>query len=84
MSTNHILEELVKFVTQKLPGAAISGATDLQQDVPFDSLDRMELLVMIEKAYGVTVSPDDHVEHHLEILQHLAAFIAERQTVGRA
>jgi len=76
MNPEPILEELVKFVEQKLPGMAISGATDVRRDLPFDSLDQMELLVMIERRYGVTVTPEHYVDQELQVLDHLAAFIA--------
>lgn len=78
MMAAEVLNDLTAFVARKLPGVTVSGATSLQRDVPFDSLDRMELLVRIEKNYGVAIAPEEYVERHLEILQNLAAFIAER------
>lgn len=83
MRTDHILEDLVRFVHRKLPGVSVSGATDVRKDLPFDSLDQMELLAMIEQVYGVTVTPDEYLQARLDVLENLAAFIAERQTAHR-
>ena len=79
-----VLESLLQFVRRKLPGLTISGATDLEGDLPFDSLDRMELFGMIEKAYGVVIEPDAYEERHLNLLGNLAAFVAEQPSARRS
>ena len=76
MRTDTILQDLVKFVEGKMPGIDVSGATDLQSDVPFDSLDRMELLLMVQRQYNVVIDPDQYLDDELQVLQSLAAFIA--------
>ena len=79
MSVETILTELTGFVNRKIPGISVSGETDLRADVPFDSLDRMELFVMIERRFGVSVSPERYLDDQLRILGRLAEFIAEEQ-----
>ena len=79
-----VLESLLQFIRRKLPGLTISGATDIEGDLPFDSLDRMELFGMIEKAYAVVIEPDAYLGRRLKILGNLAAFIAEHQAAKRS
>ena len=76
MTADTILRDLVEFVEKKMPGSDISGSTDLQADVPFDSLDRMELLLMVQRQYNVVINPDQYLDDELQVLQSLAAFIA--------
>ena len=83
MSPTGILQELVAFVKRKMPGSDVSGATDLKKDVPFDSLDRMELFAMIERRYGVSVPPERYIDDSLQILERLAAYVEEEQVVRK-
>ncbi|MBI3321161.1 MAG: acyl carrier protein [Candidatus Omnitrophica bacterium] len=83
MTQDEILQDLVAFVRRTLPGFEVSGATDVQKDVPFDSLDRMELLARIEQRYGVSVMPEQYLDERLQVLTHLAAFIAAQPSSKR-
>ena len=83
MTQDEIVQDLAAFVRRKLPGFEVSGTTDVQKDVPFDSLDRMELLTMVEQRYGVAVTPEQYLDERLQILAHLAAFIATQSSPKR-
>lgn len=79
MTADVILRDLVDFVAERMPGTAVHGATDLKEDLPFDSLDRMELFLMIHKRFNVVISPERYLDDNLQVLQSLADFVSRER-----
>lgn len=53
------IEELINLVNGTLPEAAtLSSETDLVDDLGFDSLKYIDLVVMLENEYGIVIEED--------------------------
>ena len=75
MTTNEKLKEII--ATQlRLDPSEITDETDIADDLGADSLDIVEILMVIEEEFGVTI-PDDEVAN-LRKLSALAPYIEER------
>lgn len=75
MTTNEKLKEII--ATQlRLDLSEITDDTDIADDLGADSLDIVEILMVIEEEFGVTI-PDDEVVN-LRKLSALAPYIEER------
>ena len=75
MTTNEKLKEII--ATQlRLDPSEITDDTDIADDLGADSLDIVEILMVIEEEFGVTI-PDDEVAN-LRKLSALAPYIEER------
>ena len=75
MTTNEKLKEII--ATQlRLDPSEITDDTDIADDLGADSLDIVEILMVIEEEFGVTI-PDDEVVN-LRKLSALTPYIEER------
>ena len=75
MTTNEKLKEII--ATQlRLDPSEITDEIDIADDLGADSLDIVEILMVIEEEFGVTI-PDDEVAN-LRKLSALAPYIEER------
>lgn len=78
MREEDIVNELIVFVTNKIGGSRVTKDTNLSTDVPFDSLDRMELVTMIQEKYGVLIDAEEYIDSNLDIISKLSHYVATR------
>jgi acyl carrier protein len=64
------IEELINLVNTTLPEeVAISAETDLVDDLGFDSLKYIDLVVMLENEYGIVIEEEKLAK--IKTIQHL-------------
>ena len=67
-----IEDQLVEFVQMVTNDTSISSETDLLLTNVLDSLLLMDLVIVIENEFGVTLPPDDIAPHNFRTLSILA------------
>ncbi len=75
MNTNEKLKEIIA-AQLRIEASSIADDTDVVEDLGADSLDVVEILMVIEEEFGVTV-PDEEVAN-LRKLSKLTPYIEER------
>ena len=59
---------LCELAVAKNPDLKVSEDSHLEQDLGFDSLDRMHLMFRFRERYGVTITAEDYIERKLGIV----------------
>jgi len=77
--TDSLQAELTTLFTKRLGVEVPSPDTDLLATGRLDSVGFVELLVQLEKRFGLRVELDDVEVEHFRSLAAIAAFIADRQ-----
>lgn len=70
--------KIIGIISEKvgIPGNAISEDADLTIDLGLDSLDTVELILDIEKAFNLTI-PDEEVQNIRTVRQAIEAVMVE-------
>jgi len=76
MNTTNITEELKKYIEQNIlaPDVKINADTNLQ-DAGIDSFSTIEIILFIERTYGVSFSDDKLVPENFKTLRALATLV---------
>ena len=80
--TDSLQAELTTLFTKRLGVEVPSPDTDLLATGRLDSVGFVELLVQLEKRFGLRVELDDVEVEHFRSLAAIAAFITERRAAG--
>ena len=67
---------LCELAVAKNPDLKVSEDSHLEQDLGFDSLDRMHLMFRFRERYGVTITAEDYIERKLGIVRNLLDFLS--------
>ncbi len=70
------LELLCELALAKDPGLKVSEDSHLEQDLGFDSLERLNLMFKFRERYGVTITAEDYIDRKLAIVKNLLDYIA--------
>ena len=78
MDSNIIIEEIKKYIEKNILSAdvKIDAATDLKQ-AGIDSFSTVEIILFIERKFGVVIPDDKLIPDNFKTLQTLAATIQE-------
>ncbi|HXL06805.1 MAG TPA: acyl carrier protein [Gemmatimonadales bacterium] len=82
--TDSLQAELTTLFTKRLGVEVPSPDTDLLATGRLDSVGFVELLVQLEKRFGLRVELDDVEVEHFRSLAAIAAFIADRRAAGQS
>jgi acyl carrier protein len=55
----HIEERIIKIISKHYSKKSINSETKFLEDLGVDSLSFIELIVEVEKEFGITIIPDD-------------------------
>ncbi len=78
MDSNIIIEELKKYIGKNIlsPDVKIDAATNLKQ-VGIDSFSTVEIILFIERRFGVIIPDDKLIPDNFKTLEALAATVQE-------
>ena len=77
--TEHILNKCVMTIIKEISNFdEILPSTNLIGEGLIDSLNLVEMIVQLEKNFGITIKLFDYYEGKLESVERIAAFIKER------
>lgn len=78
MDSNIIIEEIKKYIEKNILSAdvKINAATDLKQ-AGIDSFSAVEIILFIERKFGVVITDDKLIPDNFKTLQALAATVQE-------
>jgi len=78
MDSNIIIEEIKKYIEKNILSAdvKIDAATDLKQ-AGIDSFSTVEIILFIERKFGVVITDDKLIPDNFKTLQALAATVQE-------
>ena len=82
MVADSLQAELTALFTKRLGVEVPSPDTDLLATGRLDSVGFVELLVQLEKRFGLRVELDEVEVEHFRSLNAIAAFIADRRAAG--
>ncbi len=78
MDTNTIITEIKKYIENNIlaEGMQVEAATDLKQ-AGIDSFSTVEIILFIERKFGVSIPDEKLVPENFKTLQSLAAVVQE-------
>ncbi|MBK7305653.1 MAG: hypothetical protein IPI88_00595 [Chitinophagaceae bacterium] len=78
MDTNIIIAEIKKYIENNIlaAGMQVDAATDLKQ-AGIDSFSTVEIILFIERKFGVSIPDEKLVPENFKTLQSLAAIVQE-------
>ena len=78
MDTNTIIAEIKKYIENNIlaAGMQVDAATDLKQ-AGIDSFSTVEIILFIERKFGVSIPDEKLVPENFKTLQSLAAIVQE-------
>lgn len=85
MTADSVTERIRAFLVERFPSARIRPLHDDDQLLAngvLDSLGVLDVVAYLEQEFAITIADDDLLPENFESLRRLAAFVAERQTVG--
>ena len=78
MEANIIIAEIKKYIENNIlaPGMQVDAATDLKQ-AGIDSFSTVEIILFIERKFGVSIPDEKLVPDNFKTLQSLAAVVQD-------
>lgn len=75
-----VAQEVIGFLSQRIPGGKIGMATPLLTEGSLDSLGIVELSMFLDERFGIAIEDQDFEAENFESVAHISAFVQRKRS----